>query len=63
MTKLKNIGIETKETIQPKVDWLKHRIQPFFLLKMPDKYEDETIITEPLLQDYAEMTLEEIDNA
>lgn len=43
--------IETAE--YEKVDWLKDRIQPFFLLKMPDKQERNTTITHPTLSDFS----------
>lgn len=37
--KLIDVGFEMQTTTTDKVDWLKYRIQPIFLLKMPDKYE------------------------
>lgn len=45
---------------RPKVDWLKHRIQPFFMLKMPEKQEVETTIEEPRLSSFSVYTIGEL---
>lgn len=58
--KLMDVGFETDTITKQKVDWLKHRIQPFFMLKMPDKFEDMTVVTEPKLADYLTKSLGEL---
>jgi hypothetical protein len=43
-----------------KVDWLKHRIQPVFLIKMPDKEEPIDTISQIKLKNYWHKTLKEM---
>lgn len=51
---------DNPDIMEPKVNYLKHRIQPFIELKLPDRLETRVIVEEPQLEFYWDKTLGEL---